>query len=222
MTKRELYIWLSKIIDDIEVWHLTGLYSLVQWIVYTFHTLWGRIYKISHQKCKQFAEPYCILGCVPRCLRVKTLKCKCSLACSCPVRTISFGELTTLQKVDKEQLALFWGNFTFFCENITKRVPKLAKLATFMGKIIIIVESIFNWWNFRLEPTIFLLTRGLVFCSWHCHKFPEFISALTFTASDLARALTENSPVSGSSLKKAEIFYGYFEIYCYPKWVLER
>ena len=30
-------------------------------------------------------------------------------------------------------------------------------------------------------------------------------------------ALSENSPVSGSSLKKAEIFYGYFEIYSYPK-----
>ena len=38
----------------------------------------------------------------------------------------------------------------------------------------------------------------------------------------LGSALTENSPVSGSSLKKAEIFYGYFDIYSYHKWVLER
>ena len=33
----------------------------------------------------------------------------------------------------------------------------------------------------------------------------------------VSRALTENSPVSGSSLKKAEMFYEYFDIYSYPK-----
>ena len=37
-----------------------------------------------------------------------------------------------------------------------------------------------------------------------------------------AGPLTENNPGSGSSLKKPEIWYGYFDIYSYPKWVLER
>ena len=32
-----------------------------------------------------------------------------------------------------------------------------------------------------------------------------------------ASALTENGPVSGASLKKAEIFYGYFEIFVHSK-----
>ena len=30
-------------------------------------------------------------------------------------------------------------------------------------------------------------------------------------------ALTENSPVSGTSLKKAEMFYGYFDTLGHPK-----
>ena len=34
-------------------------------------------------------------------------------------------------------------------------------------------------------------------------------------------ALTENSPVTGESLKKAEIFYGFFDIFGHPKWILE-
>ena len=37
-----------------------------------------------------------------------------------------------------------------------------------------------------------------------------------------SKALTEKSQVSGASLNKAEIFYGYFDILSYPKWILER
>ena len=38
----------------------------------------------------------------------------------------------------------------------------------------------------------------------------EYLSLLDIT-------LTENSPISGASLKKAEIFYGYFDIFGHPK-----
>ena len=38
----------------------------------------------------------------------------------------------------------------------------------------------------------------------------------------LSIALTENSPVSGASSKKAEISFGYFDIFGHPKWILER
>ena len=33
---------------------------------------------------------------------------------------------------------------------------------------------------------------------------------------------TENSPIRGASLKKNEIFYGYFDIFGHPKWDLEK
>ena len=35
-------------------------------------------------------------------------------------------------------------------------------------------------------------------------------------------ALTENIPVSGASLKRAENFFGYFDIFGHPKSILER
>ena len=35
-------------------------------------------------------------------------------------------------------------------------------------------------------------------------------------------SLTENSSVSGASLKKAEIFFGYFDIFSHLKWILEK
>ena len=51
------------------------------------------------------------------------------------------------------------------------------------------------------------LTHSYAFTPKHKQKHSEY----------LTNSLTENSPVSGSSLKKAEIFYGYFDIYSYPK-----
>ena len=50
----------------------------------------------------------------------------------------------------------------------------------------------------------------------------QAIKVWDFRVGDPVTALTENSPISGSSLKKAEIFFGYFDIYSYTKWVLER
>ena len=48
---------------------------------------------------------------------------------------------------------------------------------------------------------------------WRWERFTSYMSTNT---------LTENSPVSGSSLKKAEIFYGYFDLFGHTKWILER
>ena len=35
------------------------MYSLVQWIGYTFDVVWSQIYFIPHQKCIQFTGPNC-------------------------------------------------------------------------------------------------------------------------------------------------------------------
>ena len=37
------------------------LYSLVQWIGYTFDAIWSQIYFIPHQKCIQFTGPNCTM-----------------------------------------------------------------------------------------------------------------------------------------------------------------
>ena len=35
------------------------IYSLVQWIEYTFDAVWSKFDSIPHQKCIQFTVPYC-------------------------------------------------------------------------------------------------------------------------------------------------------------------
>ena len=45
-------------------------------------------------------------------------------------------------------------------------------------------------------------------------KRQYFLTALTFGS--------QNSPVCGASLKKAQIFFWYFDIFGHPKWILER
>ena len=41
------------------VYITSPLYSLVQWIGYTFDAVWSQIYFIPHQKCIQFTGPNC-------------------------------------------------------------------------------------------------------------------------------------------------------------------